>query len=364
MNDTDENTGYLDIEYAELSQADIMPEMFRSFERRQQVTHVLRKSDPSRGVELARGEGWTVVETRFTEDWDDAKYLSLCDELRRTLASGGAVIAAYAPEAEAAEEPEEPEEYDWYVEDDIVPPCRAVIGFCCAVEAKRFGSGEQYVELSVIQVSAPYRRRGIGKGLFRRAAKAARAFGAKKLYISAHSSVESQAFYKAVGCVEATEYNESIAAREPYDCQLEYDLFPRRTDDPALLTIEEYETMAGEILDELPQEFFDRLNGGVVVRPERKLHPQSVPGAPMYIMGEYTRDPMMGRMVYLYYGSFAATYGRTQRDVQRDKLRGIITHELRHHMEWRSGTRELEVEDEKGLRAYLEKYMRRKNKKI
>ena len=364
MNDTDgnENNGYLNIEYAELSQSDIMPEMFRGFERRQEVTRVMRKTDPAQGIELARGEGWTVVEERFPEDWDDAKYQSLCAELKKTLAAGGAVIAAYDPEAEQAEEQEEPEEYDWYVEDEVVPPCRAVVGFC-AVEAKRFGSAGQYVELSVIQVSAPYRGRGIGKGLFRRAARAARALGAKKLYISAHSSVESQAFYKAVGCVEAAEYDEAITAREPYDCQLEFDLFPRREDDPRVLTIEEYETMAGEITDELPEEFFDKLNGGIVVRPEAKLHPQSVPGAPMYIMGEYTRNPMMGRMVYLYYGSFIANYGRAPRSAQRDRLRGIITHELRHHMEWRSGTRELEIEDEKGLRAYLERFVRKRKKK-
>lgn len=46
--------------------------------------------------------------------------------------------------------------------------------------------------------------------------------GAKKLYKSAHSSQETQAFYQAIGCVEAVEYNESLIAAEPYDCQLEY----------------------------------------------------------------------------------------------------------------------------------------------
>ena len=31
----------------------------------------------------------------------------------------------------------------------------------------------------------------------------------KKLYISAHSAVESQEFYRSMGCIEATEYNQS-----------------------------------------------------------------------------------------------------------------------------------------------------------
>lgn len=52
----------------------------------------------------------------------------------------------------------------------------------------------------------------------------AKAHRAKKLYISDHSAVESQAFYRAMGCVEAREYNEEHVLREPYDCQLEIEL--------------------------------------------------------------------------------------------------------------------------------------------
>jgi len=46
--------------------------------------------------------------------------------------------------------------------------------------------------------------------------------GAEKLYISAHSSVESQAFYRSMGCAEAEEYNARHVELEPCDCQLEY----------------------------------------------------------------------------------------------------------------------------------------------
>ena len=49
----------------------------------------------------------------------------------------------------------------------------------------------------------------------------ARKKGARKLYISAHSAVESQAFYRQMGCVEAELYNQSHVEKEPFDCQLE-----------------------------------------------------------------------------------------------------------------------------------------------
>ena len=53
-------------------------------------------------------------------------------------------------------------------------------------------------------------------------AGAAKGYGAEKLYISAHSSKESQAAYKALGCVHAEEIIPWIADEEPFDVQLEY----------------------------------------------------------------------------------------------------------------------------------------------
>ncbi len=63
---------------------------------------------------------------------------------------------------------------------------------------------------------------GIGKKLFSLVCKKTKEMNAQKLYISAHSSEESQAFYNAMGCVEAMEYNEKLVTEEPCDCQLEY----------------------------------------------------------------------------------------------------------------------------------------------
>lgn len=53
-------------------------------------------------------------------------------------------------------------------------------------------------------------------------AQKAKRLGAKKLYISTCSSEESQFFYESIGCVDAGEVNEEIAAHEPYERQMEY----------------------------------------------------------------------------------------------------------------------------------------------
>ncbi|KQO14698.1 GNAT family N-acetyltransferase [Paenibacillus sp. Leaf72] len=73
-----------------------------------------------------------------------------------------------------------------------------------------------------IHVSYEHRSKGIGKKLFERCADKARAMGARKLYISAHSSEESQLFYTNVGCIDAVEIDKKLAEYEPYDRQMEY----------------------------------------------------------------------------------------------------------------------------------------------
>lgn len=88
-------------------------------------------------------------------------------------------------------------------------------------ENEFFGGSNQYLQLSSIHVSKESRGEGIGRQLLLEACERAKEMGAKKLYISAHSSEETMAFYTEMGCVEAKEYNETLVAREPYDCQLE-----------------------------------------------------------------------------------------------------------------------------------------------
>ena len=87
-----------------------------------------------------------------------------------------------------------------------------------------FGAAARYVELVCFQISEEYRHQGIGRKLFSMACEEARRLGADRLYISAHSSKESQAAYRALGCTPAEEVNEELAAAEPFDVQMEYRL--------------------------------------------------------------------------------------------------------------------------------------------
>lgn len=92
------------------------------------------------------------------------------------------------------------------------------------VGTEKIGTEKQYIQLVTFQVSEPFRGMGVGRKLFEKAIETAREYGAKKLYISAHSSKESQAAYKALGCVHAVEIIPWIAEEEPCDVQLEYSL--------------------------------------------------------------------------------------------------------------------------------------------
>ena len=98
-----------------------------------------------------------------------------------------------------------------------------IIGFA-TVSHRIFGTAARYVQLVCFQISKEYRRQGIGRKLFSMVCEEARRLGADKLYISAHSSKESQAAYRALGCTPAEEINAELAAAEPFDIQMEYSL--------------------------------------------------------------------------------------------------------------------------------------------
>lgn len=118
----------------------------------------------------------------------------MADCLRNTIVTGGFVYAAFY---------------------------KGILKGFTSVESVLFGGEQKYMELSSIHVSEDMRNKGIGAELFLAAKAWAKENGAKKLYISAHSAVESQAFYKKMGCVEAEVYNQKHVDKEPYDCQLE-----------------------------------------------------------------------------------------------------------------------------------------------
>ncbi len=139
------------------------------------------------------GDKWVIKSDPFIDDWSEEDYAFLVTCLKNTLSSGGFVYGAF--------------------EQNVLK------GFV-SVEPKLMAGG--YLDLSSIHVSEDMRGQGIGKVLFRAAADWAKAHGAKRLYISSHSAAESQAFYKAMGCVDAEICNKEHSEAEPFDRQLEY----------------------------------------------------------------------------------------------------------------------------------------------
>ena len=79
---------------------------------------------------------------------------------------------------------------------------------------------EPYMILDMMQVSAACRGQGIGRKLFDMGKKEARKAGAEALFISACSSEETIAFYKAMGAELADCPIKEIAEAEPYDLQM------------------------------------------------------------------------------------------------------------------------------------------------
>lgn len=175
------------IEYRMIRPEKLSKELFGEFVRHQNVTKCWRKVEGR----------WQVMDIAFVDDWNQEDYEQLIKSLKKIIELGGMVYGAFAQ--------------------------NVLKGFA-AVCGELFGSEREYLDLAEIYVSEELRGQGVGTELFKKAAEWAKANGAKKLYISAHSAVESQAFYKGRGCVEAKEYSARHVEKEPCDCQLEYQL--------------------------------------------------------------------------------------------------------------------------------------------
>ena len=91
-----------------------------------------------------------------------------------------------------------------------------------------------------------------------------------------------------------------------------------------MISLERFQDIACEIADEIPREFFHTLNGGIILLDQAKLHEDSVPEAPLYVMGEYSSSRMMGQSIQLYYGSFERTFGNLPEEQLREEIRKVI----------------------------------------
>lgn len=176
-----------EVRYRGLAFHELDRALFAHFIRRQEVHDCWRRE----------GEGWVIRPDPFVDDWSEKDYQVLLRCLRDTVTQGGFVQGAF-------------------VNGELK-------GFVAVVPGL-FGGENRYLDLASIHVSQDLRGQGIGKALFRAAADWARAQGAKKLYLSAHSAVESQAFYAKMGCVDAQLPDPRHMEAEPFDRQLEFAL--------------------------------------------------------------------------------------------------------------------------------------------
>ncbi len=172
------------IEYRFIKEEELTKELFKDFIRHQIVNDCWRREEGK----------WVIKPDPFIDDWTPQEYEFLVTCLQNTIRTGGFVYGAFSD--------------------------GKLKGFT-SVEAEIFGGENRYADLTCIHVSEDMRGMGIGRELFQADRKWAKEHGAKKLYISAHSAVETQAFYKKMGCAEAKEYRQEHVEQEPYDCQLE-----------------------------------------------------------------------------------------------------------------------------------------------
>jgi len=118
-----------------------------------------------------------------------------------------------------------------------------------------------------------------------------------------------------------------------------------------MISIDRMHEMLEEIAESFPQEFYEELNGGICLLPDVKHSPYARAGD-LYILGEYHRD-VMGRYIYIYYGSFARVHRHLSEPELYEQLRSTVAHEFTHHLEDLSGERDLEIQDEEDLAEYL-----------
>jgi len=175
------------ITYTELTAANFTATSLDGFKRRQSVKNCWRKV----------GGDYTLLPIAYTEEWSLSECREIAEKILYRLSLGDIAYGA--------------------IEND------SIVGFALIIK-ELFGSENQYVDLAEFYVSEPYRRKGIGKTLFKMSCNAAKKFGGKKLYISAHSAEESIAAYKSYGCILAKEINQTLAGKEPCDLQLEFEL--------------------------------------------------------------------------------------------------------------------------------------------
>ena len=124
-----------------------------------------------------------------------------------------------------------------------------------------------------------------------------------------------------------------------------------------MISAEAYRAIVSDLMDELPEEFFRELTGGVIMS-EALVIPDYARGNDLYTLGQYQVCYGL-RQIVMFKGSFDRLYPQANEAQAREILRGVLRHEFRHHIEFLGGIHNrssLEAEDERKKRAYLARH--------
>ena len=122
-----------------------------------------------------------------------------------------------------------------------------------------------------------------------------------------------------------------------------------------MLSFEDFTRIVGEEVEILPEYVREKLNGGVLADSSVYLHPGRV-ADDLYIFGTYSSDPIFGKQIILYYGSFLSVLGGSSESVYREKIRDTVRHEFLHHLETRAGLYKRGTLAEEDARKMMEYY--------
>ncbi len=107
-----------------------------------------------------------------------------------------------------------------------------------------------------------------------------------------------------------------------------------------MLSFEEVGLLLDEYTEQLPEEIFAGLNGGVNLINRRRFDEEG-----NCILGLYNCNGM-GRYIEIFYGSLRYMYRELSDDELKAEVKKVLHHELTHHLEHRAGDRSLERWDE------------------
>ena len=128
--------------------------------------------------------------------------------------------------------------------------------------------------------------------------------------------------------------------------------------DETMMTFDDFARIVKEEVDLLPDYVHEKLDGGVLADSDAYLHPGRV-ADDLYILGTYSVDPVFGKQIILYYGSFVSTLGNAPESSYREKIRETVRHEFLHHLETRAGLYykgTLIEEDARRMREYYKSH--------